>query len=315
MNPSLAGKPRRSTKIEWTEATWNPVAGCRKVSPGCAHCYAEPLTWRLANNPSTPQYHGLAVLDAHGRPRFTGNARLAPSRLEEPLNWRGGRMVFVNSMSDPFHEDVSLHDIVAVWSTMARTERHVYQILTKRACRMQDLVSWMGTHSAEDLAFLYRRAANGAALDIVPPWPLPNVWLGVSVEDRRHGLPRIDHLRRTPAALRFLSIEPLLEDLGEINLDGIGWVIVGGESGAGARPMEPDWARRVRDQCIAAGVPFFFKQWGEWVTEGQAPDEITLPSTSRLFKGHGNTSYFKVGKKAAGHLLDGVEWRQMPVRP
>ena len=212
------------TTIEWTDETWNPVRGCTKVSPGCAHCYAETFAERWRGVEGNPYEQGFDL-------------RLVPEKLEEPLRWKKPRSVFVNSMSDLFHPGVPDDFIMRVVATMRRADRHRYQVLTKRSERMRD--------------FLRDRGIDEA-----------HVWWGVSVEDRRHGLPRVDHLRDAPTANRFLSIEPLLEDLGPIRLAGIGWVIVGGESGPGCRPMDPAWVRSIRDQCAAAGIPFFFKQWG-----------------------------------------------------
>ncbi len=216
----------RST-IEWTDATWNPVRGCDKISPGCKHCYAETFAERFRGVPGHPYERGFDL-------------RLAPHKLSDPLRWKTPRRIFVNSMSDLFHEDVPTDYIAAVGRVMQRADRHLYQILTKRHERLhallRDELSWMA-----DLA---------------------NVWFGVSVEDRRHGLPRLAALQRTPASLRFLSIEPLLEDLGPLDLRGIGWIIVVGESGPGARPMREEWVRSILDQSRGARVPFFFKQWG-----------------------------------------------------
>ena len=215
------------SKIEWTEATWNPLRGCTKISPGCKHCYAESFAER---------FRGVA-----GHPYEKGfDLRLVPEKLSEPLRWKKPKTVFVNSMSDLFHEDVPDAYIQAVADVMILAPWHIFQVLTKRADRMQRLLSTV-----------LRRAANER-----------HIWWGVSVENRRHGLPRIAALQQTPARVRFLSIEPLLEDLGEIDLTGIDWVIVGGESGIGARPMQEAWVTSLRDQCAVAEVPFFFKQWG-----------------------------------------------------
>jgi len=215
------------SRIEWTDASWNPVRGCTKVSPGCARCYAETFAERFRGVAGHPYEQGFDL-------------RLVPEKLAEPLRWRKPRRVFVNSMSDLFHEGVPDEFIESVARVMQAASWHTFQVLTKRSERMRNLLSG-------PLAF-----AAG----------LPSVWWGVSVENRRHGLPRIEHLRAAPAPVRFLSVEPLLEDLGEVDLRGISWVIVGGESGHGARPVNPDWVRSLRDQCGAADVPFFFKQWG-----------------------------------------------------
>jgi protein gp37 len=213
--------------IEWTDATWNPVRGCTKVSPGCAHCYAETFAERFRGVAGHPYEQGFDL-------------RLVPAKLEEPLRWRAPRMVFVNSMSDLFQHDVPDDFIVEAVNVMRRANWHTFQVLTKRPARLAEL-----------LTTKLRVAAQ-----------CDHIWWGVSVEDRRHGLPRVDTLRQAPAAVRFLSVEPLLEDLGFIELQGIHWVIVGGESGPGARPMQQKWVVSLRDQCRAAAVPFFFKQWG-----------------------------------------------------
>ncbi len=215
------------SKIEWTDATWNPVRGCTKISPGCAHCYAETFAERFRGVPGHPYEQGFDL-------------RVVPERLADPLRWAKPKMIFVNSMSDLFHRDVPDDYIVAVARVMQRANWHTYQVLTKRSERMRDLLR-------TTLRFASRE---------------PHIWWGVSVENRRHGLPRIEHLRAAPAGLRMLSVEPLLDALGTIDLEGVGWVIAGGESGPGARPMEEAWVCSVRDQCLAAGVPFFFKQWG-----------------------------------------------------
>ena len=215
------------SKIEWTEATWNPVRGCQKISPGCKHCYAETFAERFRNVPSHPYEHGF-------------DPRLVPEKLAEPLRWSTPKTVFVNSMSDLFQDVVPDEYINTVATVMLRANWHTYQVLTKRADRLQRLL----TTTLRDAA----RARH--------------IWWGVSVEDKKYGIPRIAHLQRAPAAVRFLSIEPLLEDLGSLNLDGINWVIVGGESGPGARTMQPAWVHAIKRQCNARGALFFFKQWG-----------------------------------------------------
>lgn len=216
-----------TSDIEWTDATWNPVRGCTKISPGCARCYAETFAERWRGIPGHPYEFGFDL-------------RLVPQKLEEPLRWKRPRKIFVNSMSDLFHEDVSDDYIIAVADVMRRADWHVYQVLTKRAERLRRLLETK------------LRVYAG----------LPHIWWGVSVENRKHGLPRISELQKSPAVVRFLSVEPLLEDLGTLDLSGIHWVIVGGESGPRARPMKKEWVTSVRDQCVAASVPFFFKQWG-----------------------------------------------------
>ena len=237
--------------IEWTEATWNPTTGCDRLSAGCDHCYALTLAKRLKAM-GAPKYQN------DGDPRTSGpgfGVTIHPDALRIPYGWREPRVVFVNSMSDLFHARVPVSFVRDVFSVMADTPRHTYQVLTKRSHR------------------LIRLAGR---LD----WP-PNVWLGVSVEDAAQ-LQRIAHLRDVPAAVRFLSCEPLLGPLHELDLTGIGWVIAGGESGPGCRPLDRTWVTDIRDACIAAGVPFFFKQWG-----GRTP-------------------------KAGGRELDGVLWDEMP---
>lgn len=231
-----------NSHIEWTDATWNPVTGCSKVSPGCKHCYAERMAKRL---------------QAMGQPNYANGfeVTLQPHMLELPLEWKRPRRVFVNSMSDLFHKDVPLSFIKKVFSVMRRANWHQYQLLTKRSERLLEvspLLTWE-----------------------------PHIWIGVSVENDGY-ISRIDDLRKTGADVKFLSLEPLLGPLRKLNLRGIDWVIVGGESGPGARPMNPDWVRDIRDQCIRANVPFFFKQWG-----GQF-------------------------KKRTGRVLDGRTWDQMP---
>jgi len=215
------------SKIEWTDATWNPVRGCTKISPGCKFCYAERFAERFRGVVGHAYEQGF-------------DPRLVPEKLMEPLSWRRPRMIFVNSMSDLFHEQVPDDYIAEVAKVMARANWHTFQVLTKRSRRMMELLN--------------DRLRDAAKLT--------HIWWGVSVENRKHGLPRITHLRSAAARVRFLSIEPLLEDLGEVPLSGVSWVIVGGESGPGARPMQKDWALSIRDQCRRARVPFFFKQWG-----------------------------------------------------
>lgn len=231
--------------IEWTDATWNPVTGCTKVSPGCAHCYAEAITLRFKRG--GPFLPGQSTIRLHWK------------RLGQPRTWRKPRMIFVNSMSDLFHEEVSFKFIRLVFYVMEKCSRHIFQVLTKRPERMLEFSE------------LHMRSRE---------WPA-NVWAGVSVENQYWAARRIPLLGEVPAHIRFLSCEPLLKPV-TLDLQGIHWVIGGGESGPRARPMDPSWIRDIRDQCIAAGVPFFFKQWG------------------------GRTS------KAGGRILDGQNWNQMP---
>jgi protein gp37 len=215
------------SKIEWTDATWNPVRGCTKISPGCKHCYAETFAERFRGVPNHPYGQGFDL-------------RLVPEKLSEPLKWLTPKMIFVNSMSDLFQDGVSDDYIEDVAAVMVKAKWHTYQVLTKRSARMTSL-----------LRGKLKFAASAS-----------HIWWGVSVEDRKYGLPRVLDLQQAPAAVRFLSVEPLLEGLGKFDMNGIHWVIVGGESGHGARPLEKKWVTEVRDQCKHADVPFFFKQWG-----------------------------------------------------
>jgi protein gp37 len=231
-----------NSAIEWTDATWNPVTGCTKISPGCKFCYAERLSLRL---------------QAMGNPRYRNGFALTlhHDQLELPLKWRQPRRIFVNSMSDLFHEDIPAEYIAAVFEVMNRASWHNFQILTKRASRLPQIASSL-------------------------KWT-PNIWQGVSVESPAY-LARIKDLRAVPAYVRFLSLEPLLAPIGKLPLTDIAWVIVGGESGPQHRPIKPEWVRKIRDQCIRAGVPFFFKQWGGF------------------------------NSKSGGSLLDGKTWHEWP---
>jgi protein gp37 len=216
-----------NSKIEWTDATWNPVRGCTKVSAGCKHCYAETFAERFRGVKGHPFEFGFDL-------------RLVPEKLAEPIRWSTPRRIFVNSMSDLFHPEIPDEYIESVCRVMLAANWHTFQVLTKRADRMSELLQTK------------LRQAAGAS----------HIWWGVSVENRAHGLPRIEHLRKGKPRIAFLSIEPLLENLGRFNLTGIHWAIVGGESGHGARPIKADWVRSIRTQCFAQGVRFFFKQWG-----------------------------------------------------
>ncbi len=312
------------TGIEWTDATWNPVTGCAEVSPGCDHCYAKTFAERWRGTPGHHFEQGFDVV-------------LRPERLDQPLEWRKPRRIFVNSMSDLFHDSVPDEYIARIWAVMAATPQHTYQILTKRHARMRTFLQDVCRCGAGHPAGVHLMSAmEWAATEGNPNWVpglesdavreasrgmswgkvLPNVWLGVSVEDQKWADIRIDALRATPAAVRFLSAEPLLGPLGNVDLDGIGWVIVGGESGAGARPMHPDWARSLRDQCATAGVPFFFKQWGESLPLIGHREFLDLPPArqnrdwSRPFGD--DVTMCRVGKKAAGRELDGRTWDEYP---
>jgi protein gp37 len=316
------------TGIEWTDATWNPIRGCSRVSEGCRNCYAEAVARRFSG-PGMP-YEGLAIL-SRGRASWTGKVAFVEEHLLDPLRWRKPRRIFVNSMSDLFHERVSDEWIDRIFAVMAMCAWHTFQILTKRPKRMLEYLSQV---SDEKDTQRWQNAAD----DLVPncavvedrAWPLENVHLGVSVENQKAADERIPLLLKTPAAVRFISAEPLLGpvDLAELpSASGIGrhldslsnagvdpgalipakldWVICGGESGPRARPMHPDWARSLRDQCTAAGVPFFFKQWGEWVptTDVKAAAARGLALDDCMSR---------VGRKAAGALLDGREWKEFP---
>lgn len=293
------------TGIEWTDATWNPVTGCTKVSAGCDHCYAETFAERFRGTEGHYFENGFDV-------------QLRPDKLDLPLRWKRPRRIFVNSMSDLFHDQVPDHYIAGVFAVMARAPQHTFQVLTKRHGRMRSLLN------EHDFA------ARVCGPDDVA-WPLPNVWLGVSTEDQQWADIRIPALLDTPAAVRFISAEPLL---GPINLGfnecdhsrrnheevgcwrGLDWVIVGGESGPGARPMHPDWVRSLRGQCADAGVPFLFKQWGEW-GPGNHRDPTLDGQVSIPFRPGCPDPYplgwvRRIGKKAAGRELDGRTWDEYP---
>lgn len=242
----------KKTTIEWTEQTWNPTTGCTKISPGCKHCYAETMARRLKAMGAKGYENGFKL-------------SILPERLAEPLNRRKPTTYFVNSMSDLFHNDIPFEFLDQVFDVIKRTPHHTYQILTKRAARMR------------------KYFVSGERIP-------PNAWLGVSVENRKYGLPRIDALREIEASTRFLSVEPLLEDVGKMDLTGIHWVIVGGESGPKARPMRPEWVAGIKEQCEEQCVAFFFKQWGGWGADGK-----------------------KRHKKENGRVFAGKTWDQMPV--
>ncbi|MFC3097335.1 DUF5131 family protein [Alteraurantiacibacter palmitatis] len=359
-----------NTKIEWTDATWTPVKGCTRISEGCRNCYAEVMAARFSQPGQWG--HGLAktVQTPQGRdPRWTGKVRFDDAELLKPLRWKKPRRVFVCSTADLFHESVPDEWIDRVFAVMALCPQHTFQVLTKRSSRMREYFAGdqlmeridceMDCLIAERVDPLERRSDDlrATAPIIEEVWPLPNVWLGVSVEDQAAADSRIPDLLAAPAAIRFISAEPLLGpvDLRHVALSpadivdsltcdcfhverGIGipageigwtpekgctridWVIAGGESGPGARPMHPDWARSLRDQCAAAGVPFFFKQWGEWFPCELLPDQgdetpwRTMPSGPPAWAlseyGHAreeleHVTFSKVGKKRAGRLLDG----------
>lgn len=371
------------TAIEWTDKTWNPVRGCSRVSEGCRHCYAERRGYRFSG-PGLP-YEGLVQLDAAGKPKaqWNGQVRFVEKHLLDPLRWKKPARIFVNSMSDLFHEGLTDAQLGRIFAVMALCPQHTFQVLTKRPERMLAYLSAAETSSCivtamEAIVAEHDNARNLLHVDLIHAlttgMPLPNVWLGVSVENQKAADERIPLLLQTPAAVRFISAEPLL---GPVRLDGggyswfschatdgeraandgyccdvnmnargtpfrdthyhgIDWVIVGGESGSAkdVRPMHPDWARSLRDQCVAAGVPFFFKQWGRFIPwefdggyaelrsqAGNLMDRHALPDEaaanrigwvfSHLFDQDGDLVGFEpVGKKAAGDLLDSKQWHQ-----
>lgn len=350
--------------IEWTDATWNPIVGCSITSPGCKHCYAMKQAARIQRMTPGSHYAGTTQ-DSKAGPVWTGKLALAPNHiLNAPLRWKKPRRIFVNSMGDLFHEDCPDEWILDALTVMAIARHHTFQVLTKRADRMRDFMS--NPDLLQEIMVNWWSFDGG--MRGVDAWPLPNVWLGVSAEDQVRAVERIPHLIKTPAAVRFISDEPLLGPLDLFNLDegvlrglgvvesggvttgtadnppegyddsypGIDWVIAGGESGPSARPMHPDWARSLRDQCELAGVPFFFKQWGEWLPwepehspcwvaqNGRSEDGHRLFPTNfdeapnwddglaYVGEGHSHAAFQRVGKKAAGRLLDGCEHNGMP---
>lgn len=317
------------SKIEWTDATWPVTVGCDHVSEGCDHCYAATLTsGRLAHQ---PVYAGLAE---HGR--FNGTVRCLPDRLGWPVKWRKPRRIFVCSMSDLFHESVPDDFIAQVFAVMSGCPQHTFQVLTKRHARMRALVS-SDAFRAEVAVWAGRRFENGDLMhDRVAyrNWPLPNVWLGVSAENQHWAEIRVHALLSTPAEVRWVSAEPLLGPIDLRNLKArngalidalcgdvkspkgeiyaacpgsVSWVVAGGESGAGARPMHPDWARSLRDQCQSARVPYLFKQWGahRWVEHSRYDD------ATQCWVADGIEPQ-RVAKKLAGRELDGREWNEYP---
>lgn len=350
-----------SSTIEWTDATWNPIAGCSLKSPGCTHCYAMPTAYRhelmSAALGRVSPYTGL-TRKVNGKAVWTGDMRLVEAALTLPLRWTKPRRIFVNSMSDLFHESVPDDWIDRVFAVMALCPQHTFQVLTKRADRMRAYLTdaSFGLRVGGELMRSARGHAGAEAMVIglthqlsVQGQPLPNVWLGVSAEDQRRADERVPDLLATPAAVRFVSAEPLLGpiDFHKLPLEADGyrasalfghevagavgqcidwvppldWIIVGGESGPGARPMHPDWARQIRDACAAAGVAFHFKQHGAWVsTEGWYADhQVSLPIrawTGTEWTDDGRYADREwvalVGKKAAGRLLDGVEHNGFP---
>ena len=341
------------TSIEWTDRVWNPVRGCSRVSEGCRNCYAERIAARFSDEsvmidaaPSGPQqFHGFAIRTPSG-PRWTGKVELIKSKLTEPFHWKKPQRVFVNSMSDLFHEALPDESIDRVFAVMALCPHITFQILTKRPRRMLEWFKGDGRARWED--HVYNRAylmSTKYSAAVPSTWPLLNVWLGVSVEDQATADERIPLLLQTPAAIRFVSYEPAL---GPVDFDrrqeqpywfssfnpaygqaGIDWIIAGGESGPDARPPHPDWFRNTRDQCQDAGVPFFFKQHGDWrePKEGESyntrhgragkPPAFIVQHSGTVDCFHQPnddrpTTMIRVGKKKAGALLDGREWKEFP---
>lgn len=330
------------TKIEWTEVTWNPIVGCSLASPGCTNCYAMRFAGTRLGH--VRKYDGLTQPAKLG-PVWTGELAFDEKALLAPLGWKRPRMVFVNSMGDLFHDRIPDEWIDRVFAVMALCPQHTFQVLTKRSARMR-------AYFRESTRWRWRIAELLNDLKPSPLWNgnvyrgwqhlhgrpngLPNVWLGVSVEDQQRADERIPDLLETPAELRWISAEPLLGPVSIIDaiwaapkFDNIwariDWVVAGGESGPGARPMHPDWARSLRDQCAAADVPFFFKQWGQWVPIGWehadskhliTADGFVVPKALAVMKrkqyGHGLIEVAKLGKKRAGRLLDGIEHNGMP---
>lgn len=375
-----------ATAIEWTDSTWNPIRGCSRVSEGCTGCYAEAVAGRFSG-PGLP-YAGTITQTTAG-PRWNGRIKFVDSAFDQPLRWTRPRRIFVNSMSDLFHENLSNEHIAEIFGVMAMAQRHTFQVLTKRATRMREWFEWIANDADGGTwgCILHARQRLGIAgwkhepCDDGPEWPLPNVFLGVSAENQATANERIPQLLRTPATVRFVSLEPLLGsidltrldarqaqkwNLVQVNaiaernaLDGshvsdlgieysgtrrLNWVIVGGESGTRARPMHPDWTRSLRDQCVAAKVPYFFKQWGEWwEVDGDSRDpatndhfvidvgsieasELFDPQTDCLIALDGRVFLSleglpedtklrhmkRLGKKAAGRHLDGRTWDEVP---
>lgn len=303
------------TKIEWTEQTWNVLSGCSKVSAGCKNCYAIPMSHRLAHIDSTKEkYAGVTEKTQVGNINFTGKVNFDEKALLAPLKRKKPTMYFVNSMSDMFHENVSFEWIDKIMAVIALCPQHTFQVLTKRPERMKEYFE-MTAGGADIQREMYAIAGYDSKMASNFSLPLPNLWLGVSVENQEQADKRIPYLLETPAQVRFLSCEPLLEQVYLPSLPKIDWVIVGGESGKGTRPMHPDWVRNIRNQCEATGTKFFFKQWGEYlpidqfkyIQENPCFDNIELVSTTIQ-----GCNYFHIGKHKAGRLLDGMEYNETP---
>lgn len=321
------------TGIEWTDATWNPTKGCDRVSPGCDNCYALTQAKRLKGM-------GSAAYQLDGDSKTSGPGFLShewPLALDQPLRWTKPRRIFVNSMSDLFHDNISDEFIAQVWAVMALAPRHTFQILTKRHARMRSLLS--SDDFARAVGETWMRHPSRITYTEYPGFPLPNVWLGVSTENQQWADIRIPALLATPAAVRFISAEPLLGPIDLLDVKHLDWVIVGGESGPGSRPMHPDWARSIRNQCENSETAFLFKQWGEYIPVSlcrtkvvTAPDgrdgDVWLsgdginhqpwtPDSAGALSGRwhpfDDAVMRRVGKHAAGRLLDGRTWDEYPV--
>ena len=329
------------SKIEWTDATWNPITGCSIISPGCANCYAMKLAGtRLRFHPSR---RGLTK-DTKTGPVWTGDLRVNEQWFDQPFEWKKGRMIFVCAHGDLFHEKVPDAIIDEIFAIMALNDQHIFQVLTKRDGRMREYFESIRYHAlSQSVEARIARAAknlasgragenvNAAYWDAFWQWPLPNVMLGVSVEDQYHAINRVGNLTLTPAACRFVSYEPALGPIDLTHLKGfmdgsIHWLIAGGESGPRARPADPEWFRSIRNQCETADVPFLFKQWGEWFpghvhatdVEIPYPDEVHDVDIIDRIEGqrniveHGQKMMIRVGKKSAGNKLDNVEHMAFP---
>lgn len=338
------------TQIEWTDATWNPIRGCSRVSEGCRHCYAEGQAARIIRmerGRGVPEgegsYDGLLAKGG----QWNGRIKVVPDVMEQPLRWSKPRAIFVNSMSDLFHENVADDVIDRVFAIMAKASQHTFQILTKRPERMAKYMqglqaaadSWApktvdGVFTPTQVLNIRYLSRKMGASGFKAPWPLPNVWIGVSVESQESANERIPQLLETTAAVRWLSMEPLL---GPVDVSawlgtGIDWVVAGGESGPQARPMHPLWPRQIRDQCAAANVPFLMKQWGEWVTPEDAPAEgLIFNSATRqaivatdgaardAVQGEapaaGERLMSRLGKRKTGRLIDGALHDNYPAPP
>lgn len=313
------------SKIEWTQTSWNPLVGCTKVSEGCRNCYAIRFSHRMST--TVPSYFGITK-KINGKPEWSDKIRVDRNKLRQPLTWKRARMIFVNSMSDMFHERVDDLDIAEIFAIMATESRHTFQILTKRPQRMATLLT--DEPFKKSVETILHNWGYSLKLDNV--WPLRNVWVGASVENEKSAIERVPYLLMTPAAIRWISAEPLLGRITNcslgVKLRGIQWIVAGGETGPNARPAHPDWFRALRDLCVSSGVPFFFKQWGEWGTVENlkvyknSQLAIVDPATGDFFLR--NKTYnllmpveksrhmIRAGRKAAGRLLDGKEWNEYP---